>query len=526
MTPRSALDQARAALARGDRAACAQAALAHAQAQPNSAEAHLLAGVALGELGQLSRALPALAQAVALEPDSAATRAQYARVLILARREAEARAQADAATAHAANEDALTLDTIGCVYARLGDHAAALPLFERAVRLAPGSPDFHFNLATTYGFFGRTPDAEAQYEAMLTVEPTSGRAHFGLAGARKHTAATAHVQRLEEVLDQARDPLDRLRIHYAAAKEYQDLGDADAAFRHLATGNRAHKQRLGFSIETDRANVAAIIDGFGRSDYFAGSSTVADAPIFVLGLPRTGTTLVDRILSSHPAVTSAGELQAMPLAIKRLAGTPSRLILDSETVAAAGRLSPQAVGEAYIDRARQHAGGQSAMFIDKLPLNFLYIGYIARALPNARIICLRRNPMDSIWSNFKNLFATGSAYYAYSYDLEDTARFYLLFDQMMSTWRSLFPGRVLEFSYEGLVADQEGQTRRLLDHCGLPWDAACLNFQDNAAPVATPSAPQVRRGLYKDAVAQWRAYEHHLAPARAIMEAAGIAIEA
>ena len=162
-------------------------------------------------------------------------------------------------------------------------------------------------------------------------------------------------------------------------------------------------------------------------------------------------------------------------------------------------------------------------FVDKLPANFMYVGHIARALPNARIVCLRRQPMDTIWSNYKNLFASQSAYYAYSYDLMDTARYYARFDRLMAMWETLWPGRVLQLSYEALVADQERQTRRLLEHCGLTWDEACLSFHTNSAAVATPSAAQVRRPLNADAVGKWRSHEEALEPVRAWLEDQGIA---
>ena len=245
----------------------------------------------------------------------------------------------------------------------------------------------------------------------------------------------------------------------------------------------------------------------------------------MVGMPRTGTTLVDRILSSHPDVASAGELQAMPLAVKRLAATASRSVIDQETVMASGKIDPAAIGDAYLAQADHHRHDGTARFTDKLPANFLYIGHIARALPHAKIVCLRRNPMDTVWSNYKNLFASQSAYYAYSYDLLDTARYYARFDRLMAMWDKVFPGLVLQLSYEQLVADQEVQTRRLLEHCDLDWDEACLTFHENSAAVATPSAAQVRRPLNADAVGKWRTHEAALQLARAFFEEQGIPIE-
>ena len=180
------------------------------------------------------------------------------------------------------------------------------------------------------------------------------------------------------------------------------------------------------------------------------------------------------------------------------------------------------MGLAYLEQAGPHLPETAPRFIDKLPANFLYIGHIARALPKARIVCLRRNPMDTVWSNYKNLFASQSAYYAYSYDLLDTARYYARFDRLMRRWSTLFPDRVLQLSYEGLVADQETQTRRLIEFCGLEWDDNCLDFHVNSSAVATPSAAQVRRPINADAVGRWRRHAEALEPARAWFEAQGI----
>lgn len=528
MTVDALIAEARAALDRGDLARAAQTAGAAARAAPDNAEARFLIAMTLAEAGRVSVAIGALADALSLAPEKAAYHAHMARLLTLARREREARAAADRATALSAREgngDALTLDTIGCVYARLSDHEAALPLFERAVALEPEPVSYRFNLASSLGFFGRTAEAERHYEAILTRAPGFGRAHLGIAGLRRQTPETQHRPRLERALAATADPVEKLRIHYALAKECEDLGEYAQSFAHLSAANADHKRRQGFDLAADRANVDRLTERFSDPAYFRGESHVTDRPIFVVGMPRTGTTLVDSILSAHPEVDSAGELQAMPLTLKTLTKTPSRLVLDPDTISAAGMLSPDAVGRAYLERARQHAGAQGARFTDKLPLNFLYIGHIARALPHAAIVCLRRNPMDTVWSNYKNLFATGSSYYSWSYDLMDTAGYYALFDRTIAFWRTLFPGRVLELGYEALVADQEGETRRLLDHCGLPWNERCLRFHETAAAVATPSAQQVRSPINAGSVGKWRHYAEQLEPVRAWFASQGIATD-
>jgi hypothetical protein len=359
---------------------------------------------------------------------------------------------------------------------------------------------------------------------MHARNPGDARVHYALSILSRQTSGQNHVDRLEAALSSARREEDVLRIRYALAKEHEDIGNAQAAFAYLSEANRAQKRAIGYDFAQDAAIFDAIERQFGSGAMADDAAGLPDpAPIFVIGMPRTGTTLVDRILSSHPDVGSAGELQAMPLAVKQLAGTATRVVLDAETVAASASLSPLAVGEAYMTRAAHHRPEGKAHFIDKLPANFLYAGHIMRALPNARIVCLRRNPMDTVWSNYKNLFASQSAYYAYSYDLMDIARYYARFDGLMALWGRLWPGRVLQLSYETLVADQEGQTRRLLDHCGLEWDDVCLSFHENAAAVATPSAAQVRRPINADAVGRWRAHEAVLTPSRLWLEEQGIA---
>ncbi|BBF69470.1 tetratricopeptide repeat-containing sulfotransferase family protein [Sphingomonas bisphenolicum] len=515
---------ARAALARGDLPAAAQAAQRLAMAQPERPAGFFLLGMAAAEAGQVAQALPMLEQAVA-RGGQAEHLAQYARLLILLRRDGEAGRAARAALA-AGPEDALTHDTIGCVLARLGDHAASVGPFEGAVAAEPDNLSYRYNLAAACGFTGRVDAARDHYEAILRADPGDARVHYALAILSRQTAEANHVSRLETILAAATKPEDRLRIRYALAKSHEDMGNAAQAFAHLSAANGAHKQAIGY----DGAADAAIFDAIER--LFAdgapqgwGAGLEEPAPIFVTGMPRTGTTLVDRILSSHPQVGSAGELQAMPLAVKQLAGTRSRLVIDPDTIAASAASDPRALGQAYMARAGHHRADGKRRFIDKLPANFLYIGHMLHALPQAKIICLRRQPMDTVWSNYKNLFASQSAYYAYSYDLMDIARYYARFDRLLALWDRLFPGRVLQLSYEALVADQEGETRRLLAHVGLAWDAACLSFHENQAAVATPSAAQVRRPLNADAVARWKRHEGALAPVRDWLAGQGIAID-
>ncbi len=513
----------RGALARGEITAALAAADRWRHAAPGSAEPFFLAGLATAMLGKVSDGIALIEQAVARD-GRGEYHAQLARLYTLVRRDdAAARALAAAETAPPA--DALGRDTMGCVYARLGDHAASLPHFAAAVRLEPANAAFRYNHAAALSFVGRQAEAEDALEALIARAPADARAHHLLAGLRRQTPERHHVDRLTAARAVATAPRDRLLLGYALAKELDDLADPHAAFAMLAQTNAEHRATLPYRFADDAAIFDAIEACWARPMGQATRDAPSAAPIFVVGMPRTGTTLVDRILSSHAAVESAGELQALPLAVKAAAGTRGRRVLDPATILAAAHADGGEIGRDYLARCAPHVPGRRPRFVDKFPGNFLYLGLIARALPQAAIVCLRRDPLDTVLANFRNLFAIGSRYYDYSYDLLDTAAYYQRFDRLMALWRAALPDRVLELGYEALVEDQAGQTRRLLDHCGLDWSDACLDFHANAAPVSTPSAAQVRRPLYRDAVGRWRRHAEALEPARAFLRGHGIAVD-
>jgi hypothetical protein len=319
------------------------------------------------------------------------------------------------------------------------------------------------------------------------------------------------------------DPDRALHLGHALAKTYEDLGDLPAAHAWLLCAKAAKRAAVVYDPHADQAMFAAAARTFPAGTRVEGN--LSEAPIFVVGLPRTGTTLVDRILSSHPDVASLGELTNFALHIKRRAKTPSNMVLDVETLERASSLDLAAIGSDYLDSVRALAG-DAPRFVDKMPLNFIYAGLIHRALPNARIVCLRRHPMDACLSNFRQLFATGFSHYNYAFDLEDVGRYYVGFERLVAHWRDELPAdRFIEVAYEDLVADQEGETRRLLAACGLSWNDACLSFHENRAPVATASSVQVRRPLYASSVGRWRRYGDALAPLRKVLVEGGISLQ-
>lgn len=483
---------------------------------------HYIAGVSSLELQELQPALTHLRQAVSMAPERSDFAVQLAKVLSIARLSKEALQVANHAFA-LIPEDPITLDTLGVIYTQANAHERATEAFRLAAKRMPGRPHYRFNLATALIATGAMQEAERELEACLALDPTWWKAHLTLAQLRRQNPAQNHVARLTALLPQAeRHPAGRMYMNLALAKEYEDLGDVALAFEHLSRGKAAGGAGRNYSIARDEALFESIRGAF-PSPVSASDGHATREPIFVIGMPRSGTTLVERILTSHPEVYSAGELQNFGVVLKRLSGSRTPYLLDPDTVARAGTLETRQLGEAYLASTRP-ATGTTARFVDKLPHNFLYAGFIARALPNATIVCVRRNPLDTCLSNFRQLFAQTSPYYDYSFDLLDTGRYYALFDQLMAHWQRVLPGRILEVQYESLVEDQETHSRRLLEHCGLPWHEACLHFEHNAAPVATASAVQVRSPMYRSSLDRWRRYEAELGPLRALLRDAGVAL--
>jgi tetratricopeptide (TPR) repeat protein len=498
--------------------------------EPGHADAHFLMGMIAFMQNNFGKALALIDRAVAREPTNAEYLARRGQCLALMKRHSEALESAERAL-QSAPRDAQTLDTIGVVFSHAGEHARARDVLEQAAAAAPENPQYQFNLASAALFVGDLAAAEAAYEAAIRIRPDFSRAHWALADLIRATPDHNHVERLEQQLEQldagtgSADTNNRLYLSHALAKELEDLGDYTRSLEVLQRGKSAKRAAMNWSIAEDRALFEALESAFNPQSFVPHTEGFQSRePIFVLGLPRTGTTLVERILASHSEVHSAGELQNFGLTLKRMTQTRSNRLLDAETIHAGMRVAFAELGERYIESTRPLTG-HTPRFIDKLPMNFFYIGYIAQALPNASIVCLRRNPMDSCLSNYRQLFRLDHPYYSYAYSFEDVADYFALFEKLMRHWDSVFPNRILHVEYEQLVSEPETQTRRLLEHCGLEWEDACMSFHENAAPVATASAAQVREPMHARSVGRWKRYGSGLDAMRARLDAAGIFVE-
>ena len=468
----------------------------------------LLATIA-AEHGNHIKACELFERAADLEPQIADFQAYYGKALTTLGHQNRARAAADKAAAHPIN-DAFIADTIGVIYSRTGFHEKAVPFFNKAVALNQAPANFHYNLAAALQFLGNFDQAEAAYRETLSRDSKAYRAWSSLVGLKRQSENDNHLDTLIELFDELSGDADaELHLGHAIARTLEDLGRYEESLEWLHTAKRRKLRSSGInSIPYEELFAAA--KATAPESPVSGDDDNHVAPIFIIGLPRTGTTLIDRILSSHSQVTSAGELNVFPGLIKEATRTRSNMVLDGETLIKANKLDLSEIGKDYINTAKDLARG-SARFTDKMPLNFFYASLIHRALPGAHIVALRRGAMDSCLSNYRQLLTVQDSYYRYTYDLEDTAAFYRLFEDLMVHLREHLPAdRFLEIHYERIVHDQENQTRRLLDFCGLDWEEACLRFHENTAPVATASSVQVRRPLYSDSIDRWKRYGNKL----------------
>ncbi|MFN7165101.1 MAG: sulfotransferase [Hyphomonas sp.] len=486
---------------------------------PDNAEAFYLLGILTCDHENFARAEELFRAAIERRPDYAAAHAQRARCLLALSRRADA-VHAARIAARFEPENAFTLDTIGVVLSRAGLHGEALPFYARATDAEPGNANFQYNYGAALQFAGEMDAARIAYRACAAADPEDTRGLPAAVQITRQTPEQNEIAALEALFaPHADDPDAALRIGHALAKAHEDVKAPEAALHWLARAKAGRRASLSHDAGADAALFEAAIRSAGTLR--GRTSTAGGAPVFICGMPRTGTTLVDRILSGHRQLTSGGELTDFALCLKRMTQTRSNLVLDPETLDAAAGADLTALGERYLQSVRDSLG-LAGRFTDKMPLNILLAPVILAALPEARIICLRRHPADTVLSNYRQMFATSFSYYNYAYTLEDTARYFVQFDRMVRHFeRVLPPERFTVVHYERVVTDLETEARRLLDFCALPFEDQCLAFHENAAPVATASSAQVREPLYTTALGRWKRYEAGLKPALDILEAAG-----
>ena len=508
------------ALLQAGRAAEAETlARALVQAQPQDWQAAFLLAHALRRRGAVDAALEAVAAAIALAPDAPAPRMLQAELLLQRGAGAACIAVLDALAVQMPAHPQLLQD-IARHYTALGRHEDAERCSARAVALRPDDPEHLYNHATALIALGRLAEAEAALDRVVELAPGDGDAWYNRATLRRQTPTRNHVAALRAQCA-ATPPASpaQVPLQYALSKELEDLGEHADAFAALRHGADARRRGLRYRVEDDLATMRLIAQTFDAGFFARTQAGHDDArPLFIVGLPRSGTTLVDRILSSHPDVASRGETSDLAMALMHCAGPAAG---KAELVRRSANLDFPALGARYCSHLPATPARRQ---IDKTPVNFLYLGLIAAALPQARIVHLRRNPLDACYAMYKTLFRMA---YPFSYDLDDLARYWSGYAQLMAHWRAMLPpGRLLEVDYEDLVTNQEAVSRRLLAHARLPWDDACLHFERNAHASLTASAAQVRQPIYRSSVGLWRNYRQELAPLAARLREAGVDVDA
>lgn len=485
---------------------------------PNSPEGPFLLGLAQKAAGRMQAAADYFRAALDIDAARYDAAIELAWQLVLLNRFAEANELLDDYRSQLQNSP-LYLDLAGQAYTRLGHYDAAWPLYEKALQLQPNVEPIEVNMATCAVYLGKTERAQTIYRELLKKHPDHQRFHFELAQLAR-ADSDRHVKQMLAVLRGAPpDPTRNIFLYYALGKELEDLGRWDESFEYYKRGGDAARSTMQYDVADDAATMDRIVE-VCDADWLAdapGALAPDKTPIFVVGLPRTGTTLTERILSSHSQVESIGETQVLHMLLRRASGIETGDELTAHVVTAAARAPADRIAADYMDAVAYRLGA-APFFIDKLPENVLNLGFVAKAWPNARIVHLRRHPMDACFAMYKQ------SYFRFAYNLDDLAEYYLAYDRLSRHWRQTLGERLIELEYEQLVTDQETQTRQLLDRLGLEFEQACLDFDRNAAPVATASSVQVREKAHTRSVGKWEKYAQHLEPLRERLEAGGVTL--
>ncbi len=472
-----------------------------------------LDNLALGlkDIDRLDEAADTLRRALTIESRNDKIHLHLGSVLIDQHKTEEAAAAAARALAlNPSNHD--TVNLMGRIAFERGDLPGAIAHHQRAIVLKPDLADAYNNMGNALKDLGRLAEAEQAFRTALELDPKLAGVYVNLADSRKFTEDDPHLAAMQALEHQdGLSATDRMHLDFALGKAYADLKDHGRSFGHLIAGNAQKRRRVDY----DEAATMGLFDRmqavFTRDLIAAkgGSGDPSAVPIFVLGMPRSGTTLIEQILASHADVHGAGELKILDEIVNTTGGPQDRSIPYPESVAATDGSALKAIGARYVAELRKLSPAAKHV-TDKMPSNFFFTGLIHLALPNARIIHAVRDPVDTCVSCFSKLF---SAEQSHTYDLAELGRYHRRYQALMAHWHRVLPkGRLLDVRYEDVVADLEGQARRILAHCGLDWDPRCLEFHRTERPVRTASASQVRRPIYQSAIGRWRAYADYLEP--------------
>lgn len=463
-------------------------------------------------VGQFDDAINLLARCLELAPGFHLARQNYAVALSRRQRLDESIAEIDRLLTVEPNNPNYKL-LKGSFLVHKGDHDSALAIFETLLADYPNQSNAQMNYGHTLKAVGRVEEAIRAYHRAVELRPATGEVYWSLANLKTYQFSDEEIDSMRsEVLPEGGDPDDQAHLLFALGKALEDRARYDQAFDFYERGNRIRSRHHRHNAKINVFNTARQLKSL-NVDFFRernGWGCMAPDPIFIVGLPRAGSTLLEQILSSHSAVEGTAELPDI-IAISRKLGkrSPKHPAGDyPEILATLSEGQVRKLGEGYIESTRIQRHGLP-FFVDKMPNNFQHVGLIHLILPNSKIIDARRHPMAGCFSNFKQLFARGQAF---TYDLTDLGHYYRDYVTLMDHWDEVLPGRVHRVQYESMVSDTESEIRALLDYCGLPFEEQCLNFFETQRAIRTPSSEQVRRPVYTESVEQWRHFEAHLDP--------------
>ncbi|HQQ74911.1 MAG TPA: sulfotransferase [Pseudomonadales bacterium] len=481
-----------------------------AKLAPNNALYHKNLGEMFRRAGKLDRALQASRRAMILQPNNAEN--HYHLGLVFNDRKAYKQAEQCYSKAIALRPDySMAWNNLGAARESQGNRAGSLEAYLQAATLNPKHAEAQNNVGAIYSEQGKLSEAQARFEAAIDARPSFVEPHYNLSSLKTYTRDDRHLAMLEAVTrDADKLPVEaQIRYQFALGKALDDIGEYDRAFAAYAKGNRLQCQLQPY----DESNMDALLESIQRvftPEFCKPSQSHTDArtPIFIVGMPRSGTTLIEQILCSHPDVYGAGELPNMNQAINKVPGaTAGRPFTDW-----AAKMTDQDfanLGQSYTDSVWRLAPDKQ-FISDKMPANFFYIGMIHRALPNAKFINAMRDPMDSCFSCYSRLFNQSMPF---AYDLETLGRYYVRYCKLMKFWHSRLPsGAILDLPYEKMVSDQDAMTHKLLDFVGLPWNDNCMDFHKNDRLVQTASIAQVRKPIYQSSIKRWEHFANHLQP--------------
>lgn len=469
-------------------------------------------------LGRLEDAEALLERCVELAPGFNEARHNYATVLYRQNKAAEAVPHLDALLARNPRHPGYR-NLKAAVMGRIGEYDQAIELYDGVLRDYPEQPKGWMSYGHALKTVGRQADSIAAYRRSLELAPALGEAWWSLANLKTWKFVPEDIAAMLGQLERTDiSEEDRFHLHFALGKALEDLGDYEASFRHYQSGAALRRKAIDYDPEATSDHRARARGLFTRA-FFAereGFGSAAPDPIFIVGLPRAGSTLIEQILSSHSSVEGTQELPDIIAMARRLGGQSKRAGGPGypEVLADLDAEACRALGEEYLERTRVQRKTDRPLFIDKMPNNFAHVGFIHLILPNARIIDARRHPLGCCFSAFKQHFARGQGF---SYDLEEVGRYYADYVGLMAEFDAVLPGRVHRVIYEEMIVDPEREVRRLLDYCGLPFEDACLRFYENDRAVRTASSEQVRRPIFTDGVDHWRNYEPWLDPLKAAL---------